>query len=155
MATANQIAIAVTYREAALEHIAGAFELYDSERYVLTNYIAGLAVECMLRSYRHMIDPEFDARHDVLKLFRLANFARIVPPRQVEEIGAALGDVTTLWSNDHRYLTEAALRKRWTKRKLYEGVKGNFLKARVRQLLNSAARIVSIGAVRWNHSFKS
>jgi hypothetical protein len=76
-----------------------------------------------------------------------------VPAGQVERVSAALGDVVTLWSNDHRFLSEAAMRKRWARRKLYEGVKGYFVKERVRQLVNAASLIVTIGAARWKSSF--
>src|SRR5438876_11495942 len=128
MATAEQASRAETYRDAAAEHITVAGELYDSGRFLHANYLAGLSVECVLRAYRVMIDPEFDSRHEIDKLYKLAKFADVVPPRQAEEIGASLGDVLALWSNDHRFLSQGALRKRWTKHKLYEGIKGDFLK---------------------------
>ncbi len=154
MATEEQAARARTYRDAGAEHITVARELYDSGRFVLANYAAGLAVECVLRAYRVMIDPEFDSRHDLDKLYSLAKFADVVPSQRVEEVTAALGDVVNLWSNDHRFLTEVALRKRWTKRKLYEGIRGDFVKERTRQLVNSASTIVNLGVARWKSSFK-
>jgi hypothetical protein len=138
---------------ATAEHVIVSPELYDSGRYVQANYLAGLAVECILRAYRHMLDPEFDSRHEIDRLYKLAKFADFVPPGRVESIGAALGEVVSLWSNDHRFLSEAALRKRWSKRKLYEGVKGDFVKERTRQLVNAAATIVNMGVARWKTSF--
>jgi hypothetical protein len=121
----------------------------------LANYVAGLAVECMLRAYRLKVDPKFDARHDIDKLYRLARFADVVPTSEVEEVGAALGDVIALWSNENRFLSHTALRRRWTKRKLYDGIRGDFVKERVRRLVNAANKIVATGAARWNNSFKS
>lgn len=154
MPTAEKKAIAETYRDAAVQHAAVARELYDLSRYAESNYLAGLAVECILRGYRVMIDPEFDARHDIDKLYRLARFADVVPESAVIELSARMGDVVSLWSNDHRYLDDSALRKRWAKRKLYEGIKGDFVKERVRQLVNAASQVVTMGAARWKHSFK-
>src|SRR5947208_468677 len=124
MATAEQIGIAETYRDAAAEHVTACGELYDLDRIVQANYLAGLAVECLLRGYRYMIDPEFSSRHDVDKLFKLAKFADVMPIRESEQAAAALGEVVALWSNDHRFLSRAALRRRWTRQRLYEGIKG-------------------------------
>lgn len=155
MPTAEQKAIAETYRDAAIQHATVARELYDLSRFAESNYIAGLAVECMLRGYRVMNDPEFDSRHDLGQLFRLARFGDVIPSNDVVRATAALEQVVALWSNDHRFLDDAALRKRWVRRRLYEGLKGDFLKERVRQLVNASGTIVSIGAVRWKTYFKS
>src|SRR5579884_1577441 len=103
MATAEQKARAITYRDAAVEHIPVAEELYDRRRFVLASYVAGLAVECILRAYRLMIDPEFDSRHDLEKLYALARFIDIAPPEKVEQVTAALETVTELWSNEFRF----------------------------------------------------
>ena len=154
-ATAEQRIRAETYRDAATEHVTVARELYDSDRHVLANYVAGLAVECMLRGYRMMVDPEFDSRHDIDKLYKLARFADVVPSREVEEVTAALGEVIALWSNEHRFVSYAALRRRWTKRKLYQGIRGDFVKELNRRLLNAASKIVSTGAARWASSFQN
>jgi hypothetical protein len=156
MATAEQRARAEVYRDAAAEHVTAAGELYDLGRYVQSNYLAGLAVECMLRAYRIMIDPEFDSRHDIDRLYELAKFADVVPPGNAEATGLLLSVVVALWSNDHRFLSEAALRRRWTRRRLYEGIKkGDFVKERNRQLVNAASGIVTVGVARWTTSFKN
>jgi hypothetical protein len=155
MPTADQKAIAATYRDAAVQHATVARELYDLSRFAESNYIAGLSVECMLRGYRVMSDPEFDSRHDLQQLYRLARFGDVIPPNDAIRVTAALDQVIALWANDHRFLDDAALRKRWARRRLYEGVKGDFLKERVRQLVNASGTIVSIGAVRWTTYFKN
>jgi hypothetical protein len=154
MPTAEQKARAETYRDAAAEHVTAARELYDSGRFALAAYVAGLATECILRGYRHMIDPEFDARHDIDRLYQLAKFTDIVPPGKEEQTGAWLGDVIALWSNDHRFFSEQALRKRWSKQRLYEGIKGDFVKERTRQRVNASSEIVTLGVTRWKSSFE-
>lgn len=155
MATAQQKARAEVYRDAAVEHITVAQELYDLERFVLANYIAGPAAECMLRAYRHMIDAEFDSRHELGRLYRLVVFADVVPRNRVEQVTAALEQVISLWSNEHRFLSNEALRRRWARRRMYQGIKGDFVKELVRRLINAAGVIVSIGAAKWNSSFKN
>ena len=155
MDSADQRALAETYRDAGLQHITVAREVYDFEWYAPANYLAGLAVECVLRAYRTMIDPAFDARHDLGLLFRLARFGDVIPPQDIVRVSTALDVVVTLWSNDHRFLDESALRRRGTKRRRYRGIKGDFLKERVRQLVAASDIIVTTGAVRWKMCFKN
>jgi hypothetical protein len=155
MATSAQAAQAQTYYDAAVEHVTVAEELYESGRFVLASYVAGLATECMLRAFRHRIDPEFDARHDIDRLYKLAKFADVVPSTSADKLGAALETVIRLWSNDHRFLGAEALRRRWLKQKMHVGVKGDFLKERTRQLVNAADTIVTMGAARWVHLSKN
>lgn len=154
MATAKQLSTAIIYRDASAEHVTVGRELYDLSRFALASYVSGLAVECILRAYRTMIDAEFDSRHNIERLYDLARFADIVPARKAPEIGADLGYVIALWSNDHRFLSERALRRRWLKRDLHKGIRGDFVKERTRQLLNASSEIVSFGVTRWNSLFK-
>jgi hypothetical protein len=153
MASSEQSARAAVYRDAASEHVTVAQELYDASRLVLANYVAGLAVECILRAYRHMIDPEFDSRHHLEHLYDLAGFGDIVPQRDTEAVSAALGEIVSLWSNDHRFLTLARLRKQWTDRRLYQNIKGDFVRELVRRTVNASDRIVTVGVARWKTSF--
>ena len=140
-----------TYKTAAAEHSTVAVELYQTGRFVLAHYVAGLAVECILRAYRYRIDPEFDARHDLDKLYKMARFADIVGPSQVERMSAAMELVLIQWSNNHRFRSEDALRKRFVKLGLYAGIKGDFMKELSRRIVNAAAEVVSVGVARWNH----
>jgi hypothetical protein len=152
MANAEQQARAIVYRDAAAEHVLAAAELYDDGRYVLAAYVAGLSVECILRGYRIMIDPEFDSRHELTRLYELAKFGDIVPSSHSEKITVLLGQVVQLWSNEYRFFSADALRKRWVRQKLFERVKGDFVKERTRQLVNAASEIVAIGVARWKTS---
>jgi hypothetical protein len=155
MATDEQKERARVYRDAAGEHLIVAQALYRQGFLVMANYVAGLGAECILRAYRYMAEPEFDARHDLTRLYDLAKFADVVPEKRRRAINAAASTVAALWSNDHRFLTERALRKKWTRMRLYEGVKGDFLKERTRQLVSAAADLVTLGVTRWNSTFES
>ena len=159
MSGGERAAIAEEYREAAIERIVCAQELYSSGRLVEANYFAGVAVECILRAYRIRIDAEFDARHNIGDLYRMGRFADIVPPANAVEINAALGDVIALWSNGDRYLPEYALKRDWKKRKLYRHrglwIKGDFFKELTRKLMNSSETIVNMGIIQWKPLFKN
>lgn len=159
MATGEQIARAENYRDAAAERMAAAHDLYGFRRWVESSYMAGLAVECMLRAFRHAIDPEFDSRHDLDKLYDLAKFADIVPANDEDNIVAAMQNVTTRWSNSYRFMPESELKSRWLAQGLNkrgrEWFKGDFLKERTRELLNSANKIVNTGVARWELLLKN
>ncbi len=142
---------AEVYREAALEHVVTARELYDLDRYVLTHYVAGLSVECIFRAYRYRADPVFDARHDLRELYKVSRFADIIPGEE-DEILAALGLVVLRWNNNHRYRSPKSLRKYLTEAKVYRGVKGDFMKESARQIVNAADIIVRIGVRKWKSS---
>jgi hypothetical protein len=86
-------------------------------------------------------------------LYELAGFADIVSAGEAQKIAAAMSDTVALWSNDHRFLSEASLRKRWAKRGLFRGIRGDFLKEKTRQSIDSAGQIVNLGVARWTSSF--
>ncbi|HEY4015237.1 MAG TPA: hypothetical protein VGM06_17960 [Polyangiaceae bacterium] len=56
---------AADYRNAALERMGDADQLKRLQRYPFAMYAAGVAVECMLRAFRHH-DREHGAHHDVV-----------------------------------------------------------------------------------------
>ncbi len=137
------------YRAAAAEHVTVASELYDLKQYVLANYVAGVATECIFRAYRHKIDPEFDARHDLLRLYKISKFVEVVPAARVEEYAAHVGTVAVQWSNNHRYRAEKALRTYLKRAQLDRGMKGDFLKELTRRCVNAATEIVIFGVQKW------
>src|SRR5207237_1962133 len=98
------------YKEAAREHLPVAAELYDSGRYVLANYVSGLAVECILRAYRVLREPAFDERHDLHELYRSSKFERILPETRIAEFAGHVGTVWVQWKNANRYRSKKALR---------------------------------------------
>jgi hypothetical protein len=126
------------YFHAAQEYMSELQALYDARQYRMLMYAAGVAVECMLRAYRCRIDPEFDARHDLYQLSKDARFAALFPSAAIEKYSAALADVTTRWSNNHRYRSDAAMRAFLKRAKLDRGIKGDSLKENARRISNAA-----------------
>ncbi len=130
--------------------------LYNrGDSYAIAIYVAGVAVECMLRAFKLLRTNEFDERHDLLLLF--ANSRML----DYNEGGSAsrrfvawMNDVYNLWANDYRYASEARLRSELTARKLYCGVKGDVLKGCAYRLLNAAEKLIERGVVIWTTSQK-
>ena len=139
---------AETYREAAREHIDLAQDLHDAGRYVMSHYLAGLAVECILRAYLYRLSPIFSGRHDLPVLYRASQLDRTVDPAEENNVNAALVEVSRRWSNSHRYRTEDALRL--FLRRAGIGHKGKFVRESSRRIVNAALVIVNQGVLHWN-----
>lgn len=136
------------YFAAAQEHKTLAVELHEAGRYVLSHYLAGLAVECILRAYRTRINSAFTARHDLAALAQEAGFDSIVPDEMQETIGAAFTEVVRRWSNSHRYRSERALRD--SLRQAGLGRSGKYVRESSRRIINAAIVIVDQGVLKWN-----
>jgi len=140
---------AEVYRVAASEHLPAATELYERGRYALSSYVAGLAVESILRAYQFRRDPKFDARHDLHLLYRSSKFELILPQSQSREYAELLGGVAARWNNNHRFRSRDAY-ARWLKRlKLDRGIKGDYVKENTRRLIHGAAQLVNVGLKQW------
>ena len=140
------------YKAVAEEHILALETLYSREFYVLALYVAGVAVEAILRAYRVRLDPRFDSRHDLYELLRAAKFADIVPQQHADRFAAAFFVVATRWSNNHRYRSASALRTYLKRAKLDRGIKGDFLKENARRVINAATEVVMLGITLWKKS---
>jgi hypothetical protein len=142
---------AADYRNAALERIGDAHELKRLERYPFATYTAGVAVECLLRAFRHP-DRDHEAHHDVI-----AHLAACDRDRLGERAWAKLrGPVQTvhlLWLNSFRYLHESRLRKHLNEIKYYERVRrgSDTLKVACIELMDAALAIVTVGDERWRN----
>ena len=143
------------YRTAAEEHVTAARELHEAGQYVLSHYVAGLAVECLFRAYRFRFDPEFDARHDLHALYRASRFDALIPEGVKTEVSAALSEVILRWNNDYRFRSAASLRTHLRKAGLSRSIKGDFVKESSRRITEAAFRIVNLGVSLWNRSSKS
>lgn len=102
---------------AALDRIRAAELLHSDAKYGSAIYLAGVAVECILRAYRVRFDPEFDSRHDLPALLTASGLQNYVPEKRRAEVAAALGDVWARWRNDYRYASDDRVLRDLRKRK--------------------------------------
>lgn len=140
---------AEVYKAAAKEHVAVAGELYDIGRYVLCCYVSGLSVECMLRAYRLLKNPQFDAKHDLKLLSEDCGWSAYIPEQSSAKIAGALKGVYTRWDNAHRFRSTIEYRRYLRRRGLHQGIRGDFVKEQTRQALQAAEILVRIGASSW------
>ncbi len=150
---------------AALERMSQAHHLYreGTGNYAVTMYVAGLAVECLLRAFMlRRGKTAFESRHNVLLLVKESGMLAVDRDRleekgltsaQIEnhekELWASVNDVFILWHNNYRFASEARLLAHLKKMKLYEGVRGDPLKANALRLLTAAQRFIDRGVLQW------
>ena len=136
------------YISGASERITAAYVMYTSERFVDAVYLAGVAVECILRAYADESD-EFEARHDLSRLMKAATLERFVGEKQRQTISAALGEVWSRWKNNYRYIPDPRLRKEFKRLELDRGIRGDALKENARVALENAMIVVNKGTFQW------
>lgn len=152
--------IAEHYFRAALERIEEARVLYTAERYGLSLYVSGLAAECIFRAFYWRRNPVFDARHDLLHLFKLSGIGMAHQQRLLDrgvdalqarqamiELAAARDTLVRLWNNDYRFAPEAQLRGRLRKLGVLGRSAGNQLKPVAISLYNAAKTLIDTGIV--------
>jgi hypothetical protein len=154
------------YFRAAVERMNQAQHLYreGAGYYALAMYAAGLAVECILRAFLlKRGKEEFESRHDVLLLAKESGMldvdraqlkAKGLTDKQVEAhekaLSGSVNDVYVLWRNNYRFASEARVLAHLKRMRLYEGVKGDLLKANALRLLNAAQRFLDKGVLQWH-----
>lgn len=143
---------AIDYFTAAKERLAEANLLYEKERYALAIYVAGVAVESLLRAYIVRINPKFEAAHDLYLLLDASNLRSFSAPTEGQQAFAAITTLFRRWRNDLRYTSNARLRRRLKKAKLDRGIRGDFLKANCRMVIEAAKLVLKIGVTTWKTS---
>jgi hypothetical protein len=137
------------YRAASLEHLKLAGQLLDEERYLLSHYLSGLSVECMLRAYRFRIDQEFDGRHNLEILFRESGYEKNMPKAMRERVSVALNVVQLRWKNDYRFRCTEDLTRYLYQIKAHRGLIGDLLLESNKLLYEAANVIVEFGDKKW------
>jgi HEPN domain-containing protein len=140
------------YRWAALARIRAAEQLHEAAIYASAIYLAGVAVECILRAYRVRKDPEFDSRHDLRELLSASGLQDYVPEKRRAQVAAALGDVWARWRNDYRYASDDRVLRDLRDRGLTLGIKGDPLRDNSRRVFEKAHELVGMGVARWKNA---
>lgn len=136
------------YLEAARERVLSAFRLYESARYADAIYVAGVAVECILRAYRLRKSKEFNEKHDLVELVKGSSIADFIPMEQRQAFGASLTAVWRRWKNNYRYAS-SRLSTELQDMGLFAGIKGDPLKENARITLSAAQKLINAGVLSW------
>lgn len=119
----------VDYRRAGLERLNDSGILLRQESYAGGIYLAGRAVECMLRAVIWSIDDEIragrrslDAGHDLRELLTLvANLGVLPKDAHRNRLAADVNYVGRLWFNNMRFLPTEKLKTLWWELKVVRG----------------------------------
>ena len=109
------------YRNGAKERLKEAFVLLRQEWFAGSIYLAGRAVESMLRAMVLNRDPEYatgkkslDTGHDLRQtLMLVGNLGVFREQNQRESIAANVEKVWRLWSNNMRYWPTTKVKREW------------------------------------------
>ncbi len=137
------------YRTAAMQRVQEAWTLHGQQRHGLALYVAGVAVECILRAYRTRRGRQFSERHDLNELLKESGIVEFVSNETRQTLPAHLGTVWANWNNDYRFGHDELIRATLRKQKQNRMIKGDPLKELSRQTINAALEIVTQGASQW------
>jgi hypothetical protein len=154
------------YHRTALERMEQSRSLYlQGTSYALAMYVAGVAVECLLRAFKLKREPTFEERHDLPRLFKASGMLGVDPAalqanglprdraeRYERELQDAVNTVSVLWGNDYRYASEDRMRAHLKVMRRPQRAKGDILKASSLHLIESAQAVIEIGVVLWDIS---
>jgi len=98
------------YRRASHEKFHAAVDAHQNGHYAVSHYLAGVAIECMLRAYRWAIDPSWHERHDLRELMRASGVLQRLSPVKQGVVRDCLNEVALRWSVSHRYVPQDRLK---------------------------------------------
>ena len=149
------------YYRAALERMRQAQILYRQDScFTLAMYVAGVAIECLLRAFKGRRDPSFDEKHDLLRLFKASGILRKSTGESYDLADPTprlllkwINEIVVLWSNDYRFASEERLRSHLRKNVAFRRItKGDLLKASARQLIEACQKFMDRGVFLWQKS---
>ena len=149
------------YFAASMERMKQAKLLYDNPKrdcYAISIYVAGVAIECMLRAFKLKHDPTFDERHNLKELLTGSRMLQIDEDALATEkqgvkyrrtLSAIVNEICELWGNEYRYASEDRLRSEFNRKKLYKDSKGYILKSCACRMINAAGQFYERGVILW------
>ena len=142
------------YVEAAKERLSDVAQLATNENIVGAIYFAGTAVESIFRAHILLHTTEFDAKHDLFRLFQSSKIGPKLTESEKLEFTDNLRLVANFWNNNLRYASGLRLRRTLGHEIAKEGRRfknvSNFLLKRYNPLLKASKQIVTTGVKKWN-----
>ncbi len=137
------------YYDAALLRIEDLKHLRTNQKTVIFSlYCAGVAVECMLRAY---IIGEFDAKHDLEKLYEKSQLATLLEIKEKQKLSIAIKKINKIWDNNLRYTSEKRIKRLIGHEIVRSGCKdiNKYLDKYYSDIFDAADFIIKIGENKW------
>lgn len=141
------------YRRAALARLSDARCLYQGDHWSGAVYLAGRAVEAILRALILKKSDRIDSGHDLkhhLKSARRLGMLTDDEARGGGRINDHMNELAIIWQNNRRYADDDKLLSVIKHGGLYRQSKGDPLKACAFQVLESSEALVSRGDKAWS-----
>ncbi len=125
------------YRRGAYDRLNDALALLSQQRFGGAIYLAGRAVEGMLRAVIWHGDPEYktgkktlDTGHDLREMLQLVRDVRILRGSELREaIAGRVQIVARLWNNNMRFLSDSKIESIWYNLREIDGKRRTMKKA--------------------------
>lgn len=148
------------YRYGALDRLEDARILYEGDRWVGAIYVAGRAVEGLLRSLLWRATRKQEIGHDLRQLLIKARSLNVVTSDDQTRILDSLNEIAVIWHNDLRFVGDGCLLRRLKNlgrlSKIGDmRVKGDPLKANAYSVLQACERVMTRGDLVWTRSNKN
>ena|ERR1700733_4861308 len=109
------------YRGGAYDRLTDAYALLRGERFGGAIYLAGRAVEGMLRAVIWHSDPQYktgkkilETGHDLRQMLQLVRDVQVLRGSELREtIAGKVQTVARLWNNNMRYLSNSKIESIW------------------------------------------
>lgn len=131
-----------SFLAAAQDRAADAQSLFDAGRHASAIWIAGIAIEAMLRGYHRRSTDQLDTGHNLKQLFRASGFGERVPAPRAPDVAAAMSLLFASWRHRFRYdPAETMLR--------IADIPPRLAERHARRVMNAMWTIVNEGVSRW------
>ncbi|MCK4340567.1 MAG: HEPN domain-containing protein [Phycisphaerae bacterium] len=142
------------YREAALLRLEEARRLYDQQLWVGATYLAGRAVESILRSLLALKARPHESGHDLARHLAQVQHAGRLKDNELNRLRDDVNEIAVVWHNNLRFAGEGAfialLKTMKRDRRIGDmRVKGDPAKANAKYTRDATERIVHIGEAIW------
>ena len=142
------------YRRGALERLDDARALGLANQWTGTIYLAGRAVEGMLRAIMRLKTSVNDSRHDLRALLASVKKLGLIVDQADDRLYVSINQLAVIWQNDLRFASRERFMKFIKSAKLDRDLKRNVNAVEYwgKQILNLCDEIIKRGEIIWTRS---
>jgi hypothetical protein len=145
------------YYDAAMLRYDEARALYLAERFVGAVYLAGRAVEAVLRAIHWRKHQRLECGHDLRELLADVGELGFLTPRDDDRLTDRVNEIAVVWNNDLRFASEERFLRHLKsmnrdRRVAGRRVAGNVVKANALSVINACEAVLSRGSLIWHRS---
>ncbi|MBC5772625.1 hypothetical protein H8S95_01005 [Pontibacter sp. KCTC 32443] len=118
---------------------------------IFSVYTAGVSIECMFRAYITKYTKEFDAKHDLEKLFIKSLLGSKFDIKQKEQLTIAVKKANQIWANDMRYASEKRMKRLIAHKNIRAGLHdvNKYIERYFKEIFEATDLIIAKGHEKW------